>query len=210
MNDQIQLWNTLHKKGKVNHSFNKPTSFAKEVQKLFSQKLRILELGCGVGNDSYYFASQGHEVLGTDFSQVAIEKNNKYFKENNLKFRILDISKPTNFPDNSFDVIYAHLSLHYFTDEITKKIFRELNRILKPSGLLCFLCKSTEDPSYGKGKQIEIDMFEENGHIRHFFSENYVKECLKSIFYIQKLDLGWEDFYNRHSAFIKVIAKNDK
>lgn len=206
MNDQQQLWNKLHKKGKVDHSLNKPTNFAEEVQSLIPPHSKIIELGCGVGNDSAYFARQGHNVLATDFSNVAIENNKKRFKENNLHFEILDMSKPMDFSDNLFDVVYARLTLHYFTDKVTKAIFKEIYRILKPNGLLCFLCKSTNDPLYGKGEQIEKDMFEENNHVRHFFSKEYIKECIEEIFNIQKLKTGQEDFYNSPSGFIKVIA----
>lgn len=206
MNDQQQLWNELHKKGKAGRYSDAPADFAKEVAKIISPRSKILELGCGCGNDSAYFARQGYNVLAADFSNAAIENNRKRFKENNLRFEVFNTSKQTAFPDNCFDAVYACLSLHYFTDKATKKIFKEIHRILIPGGYLCFLCKSTDDPLYGQGKQIEKDMFEENGHIRHFFSEVYVKECLKGIFKIEQLATGREDFYNSPFAFIKVIA----
>lgn len=208
LSPQRQIWDNLHKKGKLDHSFEKQTDFAEEVQNVIPPKSKILELGCGVGNDSFYFAQKGHHVLATDFSHVAIGNNKKRFRENNLQFEVLDMSKPMNFLDNAFDVVYARLSLHYFTDKVTKQIVREIHRILKPNGLLCFLCKSTQDPLYGKSKQIEKDMFDENGHVRHFFSENYVKECLEGMYKIQQLQTGQENFYNSPSAFIKVIAIN--
>lgn len=210
MNKQKQFWDNLHIKRGVDHLTHKPTKFAEEVQNLIPKNSKILELGCGVGNDFLYFAQNGHQVLATDLSKIAIEKNEKYFKEDNLKFEILDMSLPMNFPDNTFDAVYARLSLHYFTDQVTKEIFKEIHRILKPSGLFCFLCKSTNDPYYGKGRLIEKDMYEENGHIRHFFSEDYVKECLEGSFEIQRLETGQDNFYNSPSAFIKVIAKSIK
>lgn len=209
MNDQKQLWDILHEKGKVDHFSDKPTKFAEEVQSLITPGSKILELGCGVGNDSAFFAQNGHQVLATDFSKLAIKNNRKHFKESNLQFEVLDMSKKMSLPDNSFDVVYCRLSLHFFTDKATKSIFRKLHRILKPNGLLCFLCKSTDDPLYGKGKQIEKDMFEENGHIRHFFSKDYVKELLNGMFKTEKLETGQEDFYNIPSSFIKLIAKKN-
>lgn len=204
MSNQRLLWDKLHKTRQV--SLGKQTNFAKEVQKIIPTQSKLLELGCGNGKDAFYFAQNGHKVTATDFSEVAIENNKKKYNSRNLQFELLDISKPFNFPDNSFDVIYARLSFHYFTDNVTKEIFKELNRILKPNGLLCFICKSTTDPLYGKGEKIEEDMFEENGHIRHFFSQDYIKECLKGLFTIQKLELGEENFYNSPSTFVKVIA----
>ena len=114
------------------------------------------------------------------------------------------------FRDSEFDGVYARLSLHYFTDDVTKSIFREICRVLKPNGYLCFICKSTNDPLYGKGTEIEKDMFENNGHIRHFFSEDYAKSLLVNDFTIEKLESGDEKFYGKDSAFVKVIAKAKK
>ena len=90
----------------------------------------------------------------------------------------MDSNHPLPFRDNTFDVVYARLSLHYFRDSVTKEIFKEIHRILKPDGRLSFLCKSTGDSFYGKGEEIEKDLFEYEGYMRHFFTENYAKECL--------------------------------
>lgn len=207
MQNQKQHWDVIHSKGNADYYLGKPTQFALEVQQYIPQSSKILELGCGAGNDSLFFAQQGHNMLATDFSDVVIDKNNSRHKDNNLKFEVLDMSLPFKFEDNSFNVIYSRLSLHYFIDNITKKIFEELYRVLKPEGYLCFVCKSIKDPLYGKGTVIEKDMFNNNGHIRHFFSEEYVKECLQDKYTYVVLETGEENFYGSPSAFVKVIAK---
>jgi ubiquinone/menaquinone biosynthesis C-methylase UbiE len=204
-NDQRQHWNKLHQQNKT--ELEEPSLFAKEVQKVIPPKSSLLELGCGSGRDSFFFAEHGNSVLATDFSKVAVEKNKKKYQSENLTFEVLNMSNKTSFENSSFDVIYSRLSLHYFPDIITKRIFKELYRLLKPSGYVCFICKSTEDPLFGKGKKIEKDMFEYNGHIRHFFSEEYARECLGEKFGIREIESGKENFYNRPSAFLKVIAQ---
>jgi SAM-dependent methyltransferase len=208
MNDQRQHWDQLHNQGGVNHHLDKPNSFAQEVLTLLDKPSNVLELGCGVGNDSIAFAKAGHTILATDFSEVAITTNTEFFKdESKLFFEVLDMNSPIKLEKNSFDAIYARLSLHYFSDQRTKAIFQELHGILKPNGLLCFICKSTNDSLYGKGKAVEKDMFEYNGHIRHFFSEEYAKECLGNKFSIEKIESGTDNFYERESGFVKVIAR---
>ena len=203
--DQKQHWNDLHLQDQAD--LEEPTSFAKEVQNMIPPRSSLLEVGCGSGRDSFYFAEHGYSVLATDFSEVAVEKNKEKYQSENLSFEVLNISNKTSFKDNSFDVIYSRLSLHYFRDTDTKNIFEELHRILKPSGYLCFVCKSTEDPLYGNGTEIEKDMFESDGHIRHFFSEGYARECLREKFRIIEIESGKESFYSYPSAFVKVIAQ---
>lgn len=208
MNDQKQHWNSLHQQGDIDHYSNKPTSFALEVADIISPSSRILELGCGVGNDSIYFSNKGHKVLATDFSEVAIEKNKERSKGlEGLSFEVLDLNYPVNLSDSKFDVVYARLSLHYFNDEVTKRIFKDIHRVLKPDGFLCFLCKSIDDPLYGLGTELEKDFYEYKGHIRHFFSENYVRECLNGCFDVEKMESGKEKFYGNASAYVKVIAR---
>lgn len=207
MNNQKQLWNNAHDKGDISHYSDSTTEFAREVLEVINPSSRILELGCGVGNDSVGFANAGHTVVATDFSEVAIAKNTERFKNGtNLTFQVIDINQPLDIQENDFDVVYARLSLHYFSDKDTKKIFQEIYKVLKPNGYLCFICKSVNDPLYGKGTEVEKDMYELDGHVRHFFSEDYTKSLLKNNYKIEKIESGNEKFYGHDSSYIKVIA----
>ena len=207
MNDQKGLWDKAHEEGEINHYSNTPTKFAEEVLKIIPPSSKILELGCGVGNDSIDFATACHQVVATDFSEVAIKKNAERFEDvDNLSFKTLDMSQPFGLGNNQFDVIYARLSLHYFTDKITRNIFSEIHKALKSDGYLCFLCKSINDPLYGKGVELEKDMFELDGHVRHFFSQDYAASLLEKNFKIEKMESGNDKFYGSNSAYIKAIA----
>ncbi len=208
MKDQLQHWNNAHTEQWLHSHSEHQTKFAEEVNGFTSHKSKILELGCGEGNDSIYFADQGHSVVATDFSNVAIEGNRKRWSNPRLRFEELDISKPFGFDDNSFQLVYARLSLHYFRDDVTKGIFSEIHRVLNPGGLLCFMCKEVSDGLYGKGEELEHDVYELDGHIRHFFSERYVCELLDHAdFHPESIIMGSEMIYDRRSSYIKVRAK---
>jgi len=207
MKDQLTHWNNAHAEQWLHkHSTNK-TAFAKEVGRKISPDSSVLELGCGEGNDSIYFAELGHAIVATDFSDVAIEQDKKRWNHPNLTFKVHDISEALEFGDASFDTVYARLSLHYFTDETTRDIFHEIVRVLKPGGELYFMCKSTDDHIYGQGDEIEADMYELKGHVRHFFSKDYVLSLLDDVDLSAKnIETGVEQIYDRQSAFIKVAA----
>ena len=207
MQDQKSHWDSLHQKGTLDHYSKEPTPFALEVLKYLKPSSKILDLGCGVGNDSNFFATSGHQVVATDFSDVAIEKNKEFYKTPGLSFEVLNMEEKFPYEDPSFDCVYSRLSLHYFTDLKTRGIFSEIYKVLKPGGLFAFVVKSTTDPKYAEGEKIEANMHETNGHIRHFFSEEYIKELLLVKFEIQEIESGEEKFYGDTSAFIKVIAR---
>lgn len=208
MNDQQQHWDELHSQGAMKDYAKMQTEFAEEAIKYFPQQAKVLELGCGLGNDAVFFSQRGYTVVATDFSETAIEQNKRHYDtQQNLSFQVVDMSKPLPFTESEFDVVYARLSLHYFTDRETKALFNEIFRILKQGGLFSFICKSVDDPLYGQGEQLEKDMFQFKGHIRHFFTVEYAKECLDNKYNIKVLEARKEDFYGKQSASIKVIAE---
>jgi hypothetical protein len=70
------------------------------------------------------------------------------------------------------------------------------------------MCKSVDDLIYGQGIELEKDMYELNGHVRHFFSEDYAKQLLtEASFDITSIIKGEEKIYDRQSAYIQVEAK---
>lgn len=204
MKDQQNLWENVFSKQIIS---SKPSVFCEEVIKIIPPKCVILELGCGNGKDAAEFANHHHKVTAIDFSQTVIENNKEIFTNVlRIHWAVGDISN-LQLEQNSFDVIYSHLALHYFTDEVTRKIISDCNKLLKKGGLLCFVCKSVNDPLYGKGIFIEKDMYELDGHVRHFFSEEYCKSILGKAFKVISIKSGDTKFYDSPSSYVEVIAE---
>ncbi|HSE61296.1 MAG TPA: class I SAM-dependent methyltransferase [Candidatus Saccharimonadales bacterium] len=205
MKNQKDFWKVNHTKLLGGYS-DHHTTYAEEVVRTFPSHARVLDLGTGEGNDAFYFAENGHTVVATDFLPELLTIGKSRYSHKNLTFLEQDISQPLKFATNEFDVVYARLSLHYFTNATTRGIFTEIARVLKPGGKFCFMCKSPDDRRYGQGVQIEPDMFDYNGHIRHFFSEDYARSLLAKDFTTELLQAGKEQLYAEVSAFTKVIA----
>lgn len=94
---------------------------------------RVLDVGCGVGNDLSRFCRGGSEVVGVDLAPHSIELAENNFEQRGLKgdFYVMNGEQMT-FPDDSFDVVYCHTVLH-FTPR-PKKMISEIVRVLKPGG----------------------------------------------------------------------------
>ena len=69
---KLGYWNDLY--SKQNYFGIGPTILALEAQELIKNNSisNILELGCGQGRDSLFFANLGYNVVGTDISENAI------------------------------------------------------------------------------------------------------------------------------------------
>ena len=94
---------------------------------------RLLEVGSGVGIDLIRFARGGAQVTGVDLAEVSIELARENFACHGLSadLRVMN-GEALEFPDDSFDVVYAHGVLQYTAD--AGKMVNELQRVLKPGG----------------------------------------------------------------------------
>jgi SAM-dependent methyltransferase len=208
MQDQRLLWNDTYA-AIDDQAETEPSAFARDVARRLSRPLDILELGCGRGVDAAFLAAAGHTVIATDLSDRVIEQDNqRYAREPRLSFRVVDMQAPLPFADGSFDLIYAHLTLHYFPDAVTRRIFGEIRRVLRPDGLLAFVCKTVDDPLYGRGELVEQDMYLLDGKPRHFFSQAYVERCLRDGWRVEAIDHGPASLYGGTSDIIRVIARH--
>ncbi len=166
------VWAALHDKYKGENWLYKPSIFAETVVPHFPKTGSILELGAGQGQDSRYFAELGYQVTSTDIEQSALDiassRTDKTITET-ISYQPLDLRQPFPFPSSSFDVVYAHLSLHYFSYQATTEIFDEIKRVLKEGGLLATLVNSKQDPEFGKGVMLEADCYQADGKTKRFF-----------------------------------------
>jgi SAM-dependent methyltransferase len=94
---------------------------------------RLLEIGCGAGIDLARFAEGGAVCTGVDLSRTAIDLAKTNFKNRNLTadLRVMN-GESLEFPDGSFDTVYAHGVLQYTAD--AQAMADEARRVLKPGG----------------------------------------------------------------------------
>jgi SAM-dependent methyltransferase len=144
----------------------------------------ILELGCGTGNDAARLAREGYAVTAADLSAEAIGRAQASFAPD-VTFLVADIAEPFPFPDASFDAVMSNVALHMFPDAVTRAVFAEIRRVVRPDGLFLFHVNALEDrPLRARrlavAQELEQDyVLEESGQTMHFFSEAYLRELLR-------------------------------
>lgn len=97
----------------------------------------LLDLGCGAGENSVYFAQLGASCVATDYSPGMVDVAVKLAERNGVQVegKVINAME-IDFPDNTFDVIYASNLLHHIPDP--KLVLQEMHRVLKPGGKACF------------------------------------------------------------------------
>lgn len=156
---------------------------------------KILDLGCGYGRDTSFFARHGYEAIGVDFSEEGIRKASELYS--NLFFRIMDITA-MDFTNEYFDAIVGNSIIHLFiSDRQRKKVILECQRILKPKGYLFLSVSSTQDRDYGRGRLVGTDAFlNERGVSKIYYSKDRVRREFKPFFNVITVEAVGE--YHTH------------
>lgn len=96
----------------------------------------ILDLGCGEGEMSMFFAENGAKsVLGLDISSNMLkeaERNNRF---ENVEFRRMSMEELSCL-NQKFDMIFSSLAFHYVED--FQKLMNDISSLLNEGGILIF------------------------------------------------------------------------
>jgi SAM-dependent methyltransferase len=149
----------------------------------------VLELGCGTGHDAARLAGEGYSVTAIDLSGEAIEQADAR-SGSMVRFAVGDMTQRLPFPDGGFDAVMSNVALHMFPDGVTRGVFAEVGRLVRPGGLFLFHVNALEDrplrARWQPARELEADyVAEESGQTMHFFSEAYLRELLS----------GWRELH---------------
>ena len=139
--------------------------------KLFPQGSKILEVGTAGGRDAKIFVDAGMDVTGIDMVGDFLNKAKKDVP--NANFIQMDV-RGMNFPDNSFEGIYANAVLLHLEKKEVPPVLDKFYALLKPEGKLHIRLKE------GEGEKEIVEKLSQN-HSRFFsfFTQAEVEELLK-------------------------------
>ena len=190
-----------------------PSLSAKKALELFKEKNinKIVEIGAGLGRDTLFFAKNLIHTTALDYSPSGIDVINQKTKKNNLSnyisTKLFDVRQKLPFEDNSIEACYSHmLYCMALTTSDLKKLNNEILRILKPGGINIYTVRHTGDGDFQNGIHIGEDLYENDGFIVHYFSEDKVNSLLNGFknISLQKFEEG--NFPRR--LFFVVNEKN--
>ena len=170
----------------------------KSIQFLKEKNIKnIVELGAGLGRDTIFFAQNFIKVEALDYCSSAIKIIKNKVKEKNLtnfvSTKVFDVRKKLPFNNSSVDACFSHMLYCMALSKLDlENLNKEILRILKPGGINIYTVRNTEDGDYKNGIYIGEDLYENDGFIVHFFSEDKVKQISKGfkILDIEKFQEG--------------------
>jgi ubiquinone/menaquinone biosynthesis C-methylase UbiE len=116
---------------------------------------KILDLGCGAGETSVYFALRGAQVTAVDISPEMIAVAKRLADRHGVKIEALtSVAEKMPFPDGAFDLVFGNGVLHH-VDLIPA--LKEIKRVLKPGGLAAFIEPLKHNPVIGVYRHLASD-----------------------------------------------------
>jgi ubiquinone/menaquinone biosynthesis C-methylase UbiE len=195
------------------------SKFSERILQYLAPSSRVLDLGCGYGRLSGFFASKGFEVYGIDLNESAIEEAKRNEKLKGIKFSIQDATN-TNFSNDFFEGISSQAVLACMNPCDRKKMLEESYRILKPKGVIQIAEFGQTDNSdkYLEHEKITGEygttIVRDSEGLEKFRSHNFKKVELEELILNARLHiLGYEnlDFItvhgNKHPGHIFLCQK---
>lgn len=103
------------------------------------QGLRLLDMACGEGYFSRYYAKAGAIVTGIDFSErlIAAAQEEESRAPLGIQYHVADASKMVNIESESFDIVISFMAL--MDIENYEGAIMQASRVLKPGGRFVFI-----------------------------------------------------------------------
>jgi 2-polyprenyl-3-methyl-5-hydroxy-6-metoxy-1,4-benzoquinol methylase len=139
---------------------------------------RVLDIGCGIGNQTLLLAQKCGHITGVDINSEFITKA-RWFTEQigdkvNVDFEHRRLEE-IHFPSDSFDFIFSICVLEHIPDH--ESILQEVKRILKPGGRLFF---SVDSLSAIESKRL-IDIHKKKCSVQKYYTQNELRNLLEGM-----------------------------
>jgi SAM-dependent methyltransferase len=229
MRTQQKIWEEEHKTQTTLPELEatKTSSFVLAFTKFLEGKKvpltgTIIDIGCGKGRNSIYFASKGLDVFAVDYIDLAIAFAKKQAKEKRLldkiHFYTHAIDEKWEFKDNYFDFAIDCFSSIDIETKRGRNIYKqELFRTLKPKGYAMVSVVSTHDKlekelmSKYPGKEKNSVYWPINGKFQKNYDEKELRNFYKefTIVLLKEISKPTKKLNNEYTAtnFLLIIQK---
>ncbi len=142
-------------------------AFVEILPRLKLQKSKVINLGCGSGNDLSLFAEAGHLCTGVDFSSRALENaKKKYSKFQNIEWIQTDIFNLPTELNNTYDLVLEHTCFAAILPENRPKLVQTWKKLLREKGFflgIFFNMPKEAGPPFGVSEWELRHLFEKTG-----------------------------------------------
>lgn len=115
MNEKlVPFWEKAYQNEEIDAFSSEPNATIKEFEHLLSKQSRIIDIGCGEGQNAFYFAKQGYfNVDAFDISEHGIAKLKRRCERENVQLNAFTADLTTYQFEHQYDLIMSFGTLHF-------------------------------------------------------------------------------------------------
>lgn len=194
MNDKA-YWKKYYEE---NPNPTEPSSFAKFIEGFIEPEKSLIELGCGNGRDSVFFAQNHLHVTAIDQVQQEMDYLNSHYSEYNLDFKAEDFTNLAT--DQKYDYVYSRFTLHSINEDAEGRVLKWVSNQLNCGGYFFLEVRSINDPMFNNGEKIS-ETENITTHYRRYLDYSKTIEKLENI--------GLKVIYKIESQGLSVYKDDD-
>jgi SAM-dependent methyltransferase len=205
-------WNEFYVSARSGDVPEEPTKFARWVRNRIEPATRIVELGCGSGRDTLWFASKGYDVHAFDFasSAVARVRGAAVAFGRSVAAEELDLSRPDDvglaassvLAGGAPRVVYARFVLHSLDDSGQAGLFDLSAAVLRAGGVLFLEFRARQD-------EVGLHLFGDD-HFRTYPKVDDVVAAIESRggqVLMAKTGQGWAPYRTEDPFVTRIVAR---
>ncbi len=163
----------------------KPDPLSGKALQYLEKEKRLLDVGCGEGADTVYFAKKGFQVTAIDNNKIYLRRLRAFKMDNeltNISIRYGDVIN-YHYRQNYYDVVNCLLVGCCMKQSDFQKLLIVLKRTVKRTGIIIMSLRNYLDPEFtdyvSTERMIEPNTFrkrEDCCKIRYFIEKNRLRE----------------------------------
>jgi cyclopropane fatty-acyl-phospholipid synthase-like methyltransferase len=144
---------------------------------------RVIDIGCGTGENALYFAKAGLDVVGVDGSPEAIRQARDKARQRDvsIRFDIADVLDLHAYRQ-SFDTATDSGVFHVFDDDDRPRYEHSVRDVLRPGGYLFLVCFSERQPGDWGPRRVT------QAELRETFNDGWHIDRIEAAHFTTRLD----------------------
>lgn len=175
---------------------------------------RVLDVGCGAGNISFWLEKRGYDVVGIDVSRVAIDWaiEEAKLRKSKLSFAVFDAAKDRYIASEPFDIVLDNHALHCIIGQDRQKYLSNIINNLKAGGIyICnTMCNAPKDPEVLKNFDATANCYIRNDVAIRYIGrqDDIIREIEAAGFRILQADLMLDEVQDSLSIIAQKVMNN--
>ncbi len=113
--------------------------------------LRVLDVGCGLGDNAEYFSAAGAQVTAFDLVEGAVAWARRRFPHSKVAYRAVDLFAAPDAWRGAFDLVHECYTLQALAPALLPQALAALAHLLARGGKLLLIARARDEEAEAKG-----------------------------------------------------------